>query len=481
MATLFESKMAAVVGIAQAKTLTYADKVADTIEAETEKLWNKILGIISTKPIPVDAQTRIQNLLYEIYGLSIRQLDAGLADMATVAHSGASGSMITELPQAALSVALSKSPILEARLNPRQKRQVEKQLFPALSQDKVRQVVQQTTNGMGWKARIASISGLAPPGQLSALVVQGISQGQNVEQMARLMMPSVQNVRASARRIARTEGMRVAHESRMVAYDALGDMVVGYQIHATMDWRVRPHHAARNGTIYYKRPKPGQQSIANMPRPPLEADGTVAFNCRCYLTPVLDVDPDIENDPAAKALFTDNDKKLIPDPVTYDSWFQTASEQEKKWAVGARRLATVKAKMKPGESPTWSHFIDPVSGQLIDTQKLKNETSQRTQSRLDRMKDVLAKRKEIIVQVSRFGYLAQPQEPPAESFIPRIEPPKVPASPANLPPVTQATVTPPQLPKPVRIPPKPSKKPKPATASLKAIKRKRRKGKPKRN
>jgi hypothetical protein len=28
-----------------------------------------------------------------------------------------------------------------------------------------------------------------------------------------------------------------------------------------------------------------------MPRPPLEADGSVAFNCRCYLTPVLLADP----------------------------------------------------------------------------------------------------------------------------------------------------------------------------------------------
>ena len=427
MATLSNSRAAARVGIEQARTLAHADRIADGIDGQVARIWSRILRQLVIKPMPVDTRAKIAGWLREIYALTLTGLADGMREIAHASHARTIDTLITDVPKAALVVALAAdagppSPLQESRkLTEPQRRQVEAQLFPALSAERVTNIVMQPTNGMTWNARIARISGLAPPEQLAALVVQGMSQGQTVDRMARMMLPSVQGVRTSARRIARTEGMRVAHEARMTAYDGLGDLVIGYQIHATMDWRVRPHHAARNGTVYLKNPKPGQPSTAHMPRPPLEEDGTVAHNCRCYLTPVLEVDPEIESDPAAKALFTDNDHKLVPDPVAYDDWFATASDQERRWAVGARRLATVTAQLKPDESLTWSHFLSP-DGQLLPLQKLQGETQKRRQARMGKVNDAIAQRRELVVQVSRFGYLGSPPEPEPTTPTPDIKP-----------------------------------------------------------
>jgi SPP1 gp7 family putative phage head morphogenesis protein len=403
--------MAARVGVNQARTLAHADEVADAIDAKVVRLWKRALRLIALKPLPVDVRTQLGAILREIQTLTVKGLDAGLRQIAKRAHTAAREEVLAEAPRAVIATALTlaapaRPDLTEARrLNPEQRAQVEAQLFPALDHDETTAIITRPTNGLTWQARIAAQSALAPPEQLANIVIQGISQGQTIQAMARTMLPAVQGVRTSARRVARTEGMRVAHEARMDCYSGLGDLVAGYQIHATMDWRVRPHHAARNGTVYYVRPKPGQQSTTHMPRPPLEEDGTVAHNCRCYLTPVLDVDPDIENNPAARALFTDNDHKLVQDPNVYSDWFANASDQERRWAVGARRLSAITAGLPSGQAPTWAHFIDPTTGQLLQLERLTAETPARREARMNRVAEVLAERERLARQVQRFGYL----------------------------------------------------------------------------
>lgn len=398
-------------GVNQARTLAHADEVADGIDAKVVRLWKRALRLIALKPLPVDVRTQLGAILREIQTLTIKGLDAGLRQIAKRAHTAAREEVLAEAPRAVIATALTlaapaRPDLTEARrLTPEQRAQVEAQLFPALDHDETTAIITRPTNGLTWQARIAAQSALAPPEQLANIVIQGISQGQTIQAMARTMLPAVQGVRTSARRVARTEGMRVAHEARMDCYSGLGDLVAGYQIHATMDWRVRPHHAARNGTVYYVRPKPGQQSTTHMPRPPLEEDGTVAHNCRCYLTPVLDVDPDIENNPAARALFTDNDHKLVQDPNVYSDWFANASDQERRWAVGARRLSAITAGLPAGQAPTWAHFIDPTTGQLLQLERLTGETPARREARMARVAEVLAERERLARQVQRFGYL----------------------------------------------------------------------------
>ena len=122
------------------------------------------------------------------------------------------------------------------------------------------------------------------------------SQGQSQRDVAKALLPYFEGTQYRARRFARTIGLDVAHQAQLDADQGLGDMLVGYQVHAVHDEHTRPWHASRDGTVYYRDPKPGQKGWPQMPRPPREAPDSrerppntpaLAFNCRCYLTPIL--------------------------------------------------------------------------------------------------------------------------------------------------------------------------------------------------
>ena len=154
-------------------------------------------------------------------------------------------------------------------------------LFPAPDAGWVDSVVYSS----GWQTRIASA--LAPASALASAIAGGMALGRTREEIVQDLLPVVQGVEHVARRIARTEGMRVAQSVQMATHAELGDLVIGYQIHALLDERTRPEHRKRNGTIYYAHPVGDQLGYDQMPDPPHEADGSLAWNCRCYLTPVL--------------------------------------------------------------------------------------------------------------------------------------------------------------------------------------------------
>lgn len=156
-------------------------------------------------------------------------------------------------------------------------------LFPAPTPQRVDQIIYTS----GWQERIRSGTGLADPLHLAQRLATGLSLGRSQEEIARDLLPAVQHVQSSARRIARTESMRVAQQIQMDQHEQLGDLVIGWQVHATLDENTRPEHRARDGTIYWLHPKPGQPGLDQRPDPPQEADGTMSWNCRCFLTPVL--------------------------------------------------------------------------------------------------------------------------------------------------------------------------------------------------
>lgn len=156
-------------------------------------------------------------------------------------------------------------------------------LFPPPPAEFVNRVVYAS----GWQDRLLAGTRLGSPETLAQIIATGAMMGQSLDEITRLILPAVENIHTSARRIARTEGLRVAASVQMQAHEQLGDLVIGYRIHATLDDRTRPEHRERDGTVYYRDPGPGQKGMGEMPRPPMEADGTPAFNCRCFLTPVL--------------------------------------------------------------------------------------------------------------------------------------------------------------------------------------------------
>lgn len=130
----------------------------------------------------------------------------------------------------------------------------------------------------GWEARMNQLTRLADPRQLAEAIAQGVAAGEAPAKLAKRIRPLVGNVASAARRVARTEAIRVAHEIELEGYEQLGDMVVGYQVHALLDQWTRPEHRARDEQQYFRNPVGAELGMDRMPRPPLEADGTVAHN-----------------------------------------------------------------------------------------------------------------------------------------------------------------------------------------------------------
>lgn len=87
----------------------------------------------------------------------------------------------------------------------------------------------------GWEARMNQLTRLADPRQLAEAIAQGVAAGEAPAKLAKRIRPLVGNVASAARRVARTEAIRVAHEIELEGYEQLGDMVVGYQVHALLD------------------------------------------------------------------------------------------------------------------------------------------------------------------------------------------------------------------------------------------------------
>lgn len=272
-------------------------------------------------------------------------------------------------------------------------------VFPPPSPEQVHEIVYGSYSGQTWVQRLDGSTRYASPQQLASVVAVGAVIGKTAKQIEKDLMSIVNNARNSARRIARTEALRVSHEVQLRTWaDGLGDMIAGYQMHATLDQNSRPAHAARHGVIYYQNPKIGQHSIADMPRPPLESDGSIAWNCRCHLSPVLEPLAGMENDP----VFVNNDSQLIPSPLVYSEWFASATLKNKRQAVGQRRYEAV-ARILGGESPKWEDFVDPHSGELLAIDDLRQESQTARERRTEILRAKMDSRRQALRHVLRFG------------------------------------------------------------------------------
>jgi SPP1 gp7 family putative phage head morphogenesis protein len=275
-------------------------------------------------------------------------------------------------------------------------------LFPPPAAEDVHRIVHATVGGVTWEQRLDSATRTsATPEKLAQIVGDGVAAGRTAQQIAKELLPVVDGVRSSARRIARTESLRVVHEVQFEQWQGLGEMIAGYQIHSVMDERVRSSHALRNGHIYYVNPKPGQSGLDECPHPPAEADGTVAQNCRCYLSVVLHPADYIEESPSLKAVFTNAASEVIPDPTDYRDWFSRVDEPRRRLAVGARRYAVVKERV--GENPQWAAFIDPSTGSLMPMRTLADETSAQRSERIGEVNEAVARRAEMLRTVLTYG------------------------------------------------------------------------------
>lgn len=401
---IVNSTLAAKFSLHQEKQLSVADILADAVDSKLQSVLNRMVKTIRSKAGPTEKKYSIRADLYRVILITHEMMARGLEHIATSSHGDAAKVLVKTIPKGHLGLVAEKKPVIESRQSDIDDR-IKDMLFDPLSPEKVASIVRGTTAGASWQSRLSQQTSLAPPEHLATILTQNFNSQKTPAELSRVLKDHVGGVASTARRVARNESMRIAHESRMDAYEDLGDLVIGYQIHATMDSRVRPEHAARSGNVYYKNPKPGQLGVDKMPRPPIEADGTVAHNCRCWITPVLSMNPEIENDPASKKVFSDDSGKLIPNPAVYTDWFDRAPEEDKARVVGARRLSLIRSQIQPGEKINWGYFVNPKTGKLLDVKHLERETVEKRIGRLSKFLDLMTKRKELTQKVYTYGYL----------------------------------------------------------------------------
>ena len=153
-------------------------------------------------------------------------------------------------------------------------------LFPPPPEEWVRQ----HTNRLIAPFLAAPRPDLKPPELLANVLISHYSQGATQQEIAKALLPEVDGVRASARRVARTWGIALANDGNMAAHEQLGDMVIGYELFSARRVSSRPWHVERHGTVYKRNPGPGEKGFFQMPHPPREPDD---INERPLGTPAL--------------------------------------------------------------------------------------------------------------------------------------------------------------------------------------------------
>jgi hypothetical protein len=172
-------------------------------------------------------------------------------------------------------------------------------LFPPLSYDTIREILRRPIAGRDWVQDLRASTSLAGPDMIAHLLAGGLSRGQTPREVARDLLPAVQGVQTTARRVARTYGMQVAHHAAFKAHEQLGDMLIGYTLRSAKFPTSRPWHVARDNLQYFKHPKQGQDGMDKCPHPPLEpldaserpaGTPSTAWNCLCHLEPLLSIE-----------------------------------------------------------------------------------------------------------------------------------------------------------------------------------------------
>lgn len=273
--------------------LARADRTADAAEAAVARVWSLILAALQHPGPPyhvAQAVAHAARQLPPVGGAVLADLEAGAMDAAraTARHLAARLPARAQARLVARGRRFPRSGLLEDEGGPAV--DLVELILPPLLPEQVRRVVY----GAGWLDKVRALTRLADPDLLAARVAAAVQAGWTVQQIAADIRPAVQGVVTSARRVARTAGLWVAHEAELHVYEeGLGDIVDGYAVRAVVDEATRRKHRERNGTQYYRRPKAGQLGFEDMPRPPRESPrdgGGWAFNCRCWLDPILSAD-----------------------------------------------------------------------------------------------------------------------------------------------------------------------------------------------
>lgn len=435
-------------GIHHVTMMDQAEAAADAVDHVIARAWKQTLAVLSRDAGPRQNYVRALLAIGQMQDAVPRTLAQQFRRVYVRGRQGAGAALASALPMkilrqvSPLPAEVIKSELREdlfpggmievspegvtSRQPARRKRSAKKEraiyedlIFPGPTEDEVLGVLSPFIRPNDWQG--IGQTRRKMPQELADEIAKGIASGLTQAQLAKQLLPFYEGHKARARTVARTFSMAIAQRANQDANDKLGDLCIGFQIHATRDSHTRPHHAARDGTIYYKDPKGNQLGLDQMPRPPFEADGSLAFNCRCYLSPVLRPLEAFAEDPAKLARFETAMEKVIPDPIDYSRWFDQATEKQKVQAVGPVRYRTLKARLPAEREPQYADFLDQEGGNLVPVDQLKAETPQQQQARRAEVDQLIAKRQRQIKQVARLGFETPP--PPVQRPMPEPMPP----------------------------------------------------------
>jgi len=242
-------------------------------------------------------------------------------------------------------------------------------VFPDLSAQQVSLIV--ANQQIPQKIYNALKRGGSSPRQIASMIaIMG-----NPAERRRLLDDYFRRLRNAAYTSVRTGMASMAGQVNREVYDSIPADVIGFQVLGILDNRIRPAHRARHGTIYYKVPGVDRPGFEQMPNPPLEADGSYAFNCRCSLIPVFKGD-----DTKAR----DIRGRIIPNAKVFSVWFDRQTQAAKIAIVGKKRYMAAVAR-KGGGSPNWIEFLDSRTGILMTDKEIENETRTKRKNRIARL------------------------------------------------------------------------------------------------
>lgn len=387
--------------------------VVERSEAIAEKVWQDVLREVGAglrKQTVWGYESGVDAFLNSVPLRWFKVINPLLPEDIDPVRSPADLASPSDLTGLLVGVGVDVEPVQKVKYTKKEKKAIIKELvFPPLTKERVEKIVYSPApDGETWDTRLQRWSKrVASPEMVAQQLANGYSQGENIQQLRKRIQPLVGNQRSAAQRVARTEARRVAEMAQRESWAQIGDMLAGAQILAVLDQNTRPHHAARNGTIYWQRGSrargPYLDEIPVLPDEP---------NCRCTAVPVLQPPEEFLNDPAVRAQFKNAGAEAIPDPAAYSQWFKNADLSKRKKAVGAKRYETIRKIVNAGDGdagearePEWIDFIDPKDGKLLTVERLARETSDERAARRQAMATLLAQREQAIRQVAEKGFV----------------------------------------------------------------------------
>lgn len=252
------SRLAADGQARQEQATRYANRAAGAVDARVGRWWKALCRALAD---PRGNWHTIMALLRSLPGVAAATTHEQLVRLARWARRSAAKQLVDVLPEAYLTAALS---IYEDRSD---RREIADLIFPAPPLERTEAWVADLLDRISFHGTYNGMS----PEAMAEVVARGMAGGKTQREIAKDLLPLANDVRVSAMRTARTWGLYVASQESQAVHDELGDLVIGYQVHASLDRNTRPWHAKRDGQVYYLNPGPGQKGMEKCPHPPLEA------------------------------------------------------------------------------------------------------------------------------------------------------------------------------------------------------------------